>query len=121
MGIAWNFTGSGASGLGKAPVCRRRIGRQALRVARKDDAGRKETLAQQAGGLERIAAIVARAGQNEDRAFALDSQFGGQGGGRSAGSLHQWCGGVCSFDPAQARAAVDGRGHGLVQAVADCP
>ena len=110
--VVGNFPGDGAARIAETLVRCRRIGWQAERVTGKDDAGREEALAQQSGGFECIAAIVAGAGQNEDRAFALDRQFSCPGCRCRAGPLHQRLGGICGFDPAQACAAVEAGIHG---------
>ena len=110
-----NRLDGGSARIREALAGRRRIARQGERIAGKDDTGCEEALAQQTGGFESIAAIVAGASQHQNRAFAPDRQFRRPGSRCRAGPLHQRLGGVCRFDPAQAGAAVEAGSHDRIQ------
>ncbi len=107
-----NGPDGGSPRIAEALAGRRRIRRQCERIAGKDHAGREEALAQQTGGFESVAAVVAGAGQHQNRAFALGRQLRRPVCRCRAGPVHQRRAGMQRFDPAQAGAAVEAGSHG---------
>jgi hypothetical protein len=101
----------------KALVSGSRIAWQGHHIAGKGDPNIEKPLAEQAGDLEGIATIVARAGQDQDRTLAVAGEFASPIGCGQAGTLHQRRSRVGLFDLAQRGAQVKClRFHGGLQA-----
>ena len=101
----------GAAGVAVALPGSGRVGGKGGRVGGEDDAHVEEALAQQVGGLEGVAAVVAGAGQDQDGAAAIAGEFGRPLGGGGAGALHQRFAGMLLFGQAQAGTEVEGSVH----------